>query len=161
MRKPGGKGGTPGIVKGELRVFTLPGGIIPCIGLAGIAGVLPQVLDPVMKAAQPESDLDAIGHDLACRQASLPISPDREEEGGRQQRGELGREFSMFAKRTRPGQGQRRADAGQANLQTADNGTAPSAVRRFLTPDLPGLAQRCRRMATGGCASLGASRGTL
>ena len=35
-----------------------------------------------MKAAQPESDLDAIGHDLAYRQASLPVSPYREEGGG-------------------------------------------------------------------------------
>ena len=28
MRKPGGKGGTAGIVKGELRVFTLPGTVM-------------------------------------------------------------------------------------------------------------------------------------
>ena len=28
MRKAGGKGGTPGIVKGELRIFTLPGTVM-------------------------------------------------------------------------------------------------------------------------------------
>ena len=33
----------------------------------------------------------------------------------------------------------RGADAGQDDLRTADNGTAPGAVRRFLRPDLPGV----------------------
>ncbi len=62
-----------------------------------------------MKAAQPESDRDAIGHGLPYRQASVPVSPDREGAAGSKE--ELGREFSVFAKTTDAGptSGQRRS----------------------------------------------------
>ena len=50
-----------------------------------------------MKAAQPESDLDTIGHGLPYCQASLPVSPHREGEAGSKE--ELGRELSGSAKR--------------------------------------------------------------
>ena len=104
-----------------------------------------------MKAPQPESDLDAIGHGLAYGQAILPISPDREGEVGSKGRAWPGvKRFCQEGQcraNVEPTPSLRGADAGQANLRTTDNGTTPSAVRRFLTPDPPGSVPK----VAGGC----------
>ena len=111
-----------------------------------------------MKAAQPESDLDTIGHDLPYRQASVPVSPDREGTAGSKE--ELGRELIVSAKRANV----ETTSGCRRSCKPPDCRQRNSPQRCKAIPDPRSSwagAKACRSMETGGCASLRALRGTL